>query len=688
MRRPLRTVGFVALAIAAITCTESANLTKPRATGPVSLSVSPRFSAEAARAYSGLAAFGIVVTEVHVHLTAPDGSARDTVIAFLPPQTELVVDIPVSAGQDGQPFTVLLELRNDAHTVLFSGTQIVIAHAAGFGGANPPFIDVQYTGPGQGVATVTVTPANPTTSSSAPMAFTASAVTTAGQPVAGLLVNWTSSDITVATVTSTSDATATVTALGKRGVATITATTPLGVFGTSSFTFVPPPARVVVISGGGQTGIAGSTLAQPLVVEVQATDNLPVPGAPVTFRSLTTGGSVQQATVIADANGRASTALTLGSVAGVYQFDATSGALSPVSVNETATPAPPAAIAIVSGNGQSGITGLVLAQPLIVRVTDQFGTAVSGATVTWTRVTGAGILGAASTQSDVNGLASTTYTLGGTAGTESVQASLAGVNGSAGSVLFTMTATIQVPVAIAIISGGNQTGAPGAVLPTPLVASVTDAAGNGVPNVSVTWTVSPNGATFAPVTATTNASGQVSTTATLGTIAGPLNVSATAGALTASTTLTVTGGSAFRFVVLSDPPSSLRVGSPISFTQVQVVDANNVPVLQAGISATLDIFFLPSDVNQSQVATSNASGVVTFPNTVYNGTVGTATFTVTLGSFSQQIYGSPLPVLAGNATHLLISTQPSASASSGVVLPVQPAIQFADVGGNILGQAG
>ena len=49
---------------------------------------------------------------------------------------------------------------------------------------------------------------------------------------------------------------------------TITATVQSGVAGTASMNVTPIPSKLVVISGGGQTGPAFSTLANPLVAGV------------------------------------------------------------------------------------------------------------------------------------------------------------------------------------------------------------------------------------------------------------------------------------------------------------------------------------------------------------------------------------------------------------------------------------
>jgi plastocyanin len=85
-----------------------------------------------------------------------------------------------------------------------------------------------------------------------------------------------------------------------------------------------------------------------------------------------------------------------------------------------------AAIATVSGGGQEARTLLALADPLVVRVTDANGTAVSGATVTWS-VTGGGSLSTSTSTTNTQGQASNTFTAGPSLGTSTVQASVSGV---------------------------------------------------------------------------------------------------------------------------------------------------------------------------------------------------------------------------------------------------------------------
>ena len=69
---------------------------------------------------------------------------------------------------------------------------------------------------------------------------------------------------------------------------------------------------LVKISGDDQTGTAGSRLSDPFIVEVRDQDDVAFAGVPVTFSVTAGGGSLSTTTDTTDANGHASTRLTLG----------------------------------------------------------------------------------------------------------------------------------------------------------------------------------------------------------------------------------------------------------------------------------------------------------------------------------------------------------------------------------------
>ena len=74
------------------------------------------------------------------------------------------------------------------------------------------------------------------------------------------------------------------------------------------------PSRLIVVSGNGQSGVAGSALSQPIIVEVQDDSGAPVSGVPVNYVA-------QNATITSSAPktnlaGRAQAIITLGSELG------------------------------------------------------------------------------------------------------------------------------------------------------------------------------------------------------------------------------------------------------------------------------------------------------------------------------------------------------------------------------------
>jgi hypothetical protein len=132
------------------------------------------------------------------------------------------------------------------------------------------------------------------------VAFTARALTAAGTDIAGALFVWSVDNAAVGAIDAT---TGVVTPAAQGGTLRVRATTLNGTFGEASVTFVSPPARIITISGGGQTGVVGAALNQAFVVEVQTASGAPVPNQTVTFgaRRRERGGAARRPA----ANGRA-----------------------------------------------------------------------------------------------------------------------------------------------------------------------------------------------------------------------------------------------------------------------------------------------------------------------------------------------------------------------------------------------
>jgi hypothetical protein len=339
-----RAAAMYAALLLTLSCTGDIGGTPSSPTGAraaARLNIAPTLSPSATQAYGALAAMGVDVTSIRIRLVDLGGAvALDTVIAFPANQQTLSLVLPLNILGTEQQFNAIVELRDASGTVQFSSTQRVTARDARRPAAPLVAVTLQYVGPGASAKTITVSPAEATVVPGASQALVATAADQSGAPVPNLFVSWSSSDTTVARVTSTGSISATATSRGPRGTVTFTARTPGGAVGTARVTVLPQAARLVVISGNGQTGVALGTLATPFTVEVQATDGGKVADALVNFRAVTTGGEVSAASVSTDASGRATTLLKLGRIAGTYAYEASSGTLGGVTVGAMATAAP------------------------------------------------------------------------------------------------------------------------------------------------------------------------------------------------------------------------------------------------------------------------------------------------------------------------------------------------------------
>ena len=89
-----------------------------------------------------------------------------------------------------------------------------------------------------------------------------------------------------------------------------------------------PPAAIAAVSSLPATAIVGSAVPTPAVVAVTDAEGRPVSGVPVLFAVSVGNGSVSPASARTDADGRASTHFTLGTIAGVNQVTASVAGVS------------------------------------------------------------------------------------------------------------------------------------------------------------------------------------------------------------------------------------------------------------------------------------------------------------------------------------------------------------------------
>jgi hypothetical protein len=343
MRLNLRLATAIVFAVGASSCSATSDAPTASSTGNVGLArlaIAPTFSAAAARAYTALTANGGDLTTIHVVLTDLGGRvALDTVVAFPPGKDTIAVVLPINIQGREEQFDAQVDLRDASNVVQFAITQRITARNASLPPAPQAPLVFQYVGPGATAKTIAVSPGDGTLLPKATMSLIATASDAGGVSVPNLAIVWSSSDTTVVRVAQTGAASAVATAVGPRGVATITAKTLSGIAGTAKMTVIPQAAALTVFAGAGQTSAALDTLATPFTVELRGTDGGVMAGVLVTFSAVTEGGAVATANASTDALGHASTRMVLGRDPATYTYQAASGTLAPVTVTATATPA-------------------------------------------------------------------------------------------------------------------------------------------------------------------------------------------------------------------------------------------------------------------------------------------------------------------------------------------------------------
>ncbi|MBA3891968.1 MAG: Ig-like domain-containing protein, partial [Gemmatimonadaceae bacterium] len=469
-------------------------------------------------------------------------------------------------------------------------------------------------------------------------------------------------------------ATGIVTPTNRRGAVTLRALSLSGLTDTLRLTLLSPPASVAAISGGGQTGTAGRSLATPLVVEVTAADGLPAAGTTVAFAA-TGAGSISPSSAVTDANGRASASITLGAQLGEQGFTATVTGLVPVAVVQHAVAGAPASIVAASADTVRGVAGRALVAPLVVHVRDEFGLPVAAATVSWSVSGSGGTLAAATSITSAAGAASVGFTFGNTAGASIVTAAIG--ERSTTIVLF---ATHDSPGQLTIVSGDAQQ-APASTALAPLVVRLADQHGNPVSGASVAWSRTAGSGSLSGTSSTTGSDGQASVIYMTGSQAGPDRVIAsTAGFEAAFTAMTQAGA-----------PSVLQ---PIAGNGQSVVAGTTIPVRMKarvtdadgnGVVSIVDVTVTaPGGATQtaSGIATDTA-GYVLVPLALLERprVAGTYSAVVKLQASPTTQVAFTLTVTPAPPAAITILMAP-ASATSGALLSPQPSLQLVDSLGN------
>lgn len=356
-------------------------------------------------------------------LRSPRDTLADTTVLFTPGQPELTLQLEIYATP-GEHVRATIQLRA-GNLVLFEGTSRVTVRRRDDVGAPPASIAMLPVAPGSGALAVVVTPATGLFPNAAPVTFSARATGVGGVDIPGALFAWSVDNQAAASI----DDAGRVTPSQTGGPLRVRATTITGVFGEAIVFIMGPPASITALSGSGQIGPAGTTLANALVVEVKDAFGNLLPGIPVTWSVTSGSATLQGAQTTTGANGRASAQLALGGVLGAVTARAAVASLT-ADFGATIVTGAPSSLSLTAGGGQTAIVASVLSTPVAVRVSDQFNNPVAGENVTFAISAGGGTVAVLNGTTDAGGIARAQWTLGLSVGTQTLTATRAGLSGS------------------------------------------------------------------------------------------------------------------------------------------------------------------------------------------------------------------------------------------------------------------
>lgn len=408
-----------------------------------------------------------------------------------------------------------------------------------------------------------------------------------------------------------------------------------------------PADRLVIASGNNQTTRLNSTAPEPLVVRLEDGYGNPVDQVGIAWTvvagscDLTPPADEVQLT---DINGQVAVeALPRDTAAyqSLVEIRATAGALDPVTFTIAIISGEPTALRASGGQNQWGAIGETLSDSLVFRLVDAESQPVAGAFVHFAAGADHGALAtldAYEATTDLNGHVSVAMTLGTAAGT-AAQWVTASVPSFPGVAPATISANVfpDPPASMDIVSGNFQSQAVGEPLQEPLVLAVADGYGNPVPEIEVDWS-STTGGSVTPNPDQTDAAGQVSGSATMGSDGEQQTQLFTASAAGLEVTFTATAAGHFmdQIVPAAVPPGHPDPADPSPETtpvQIQILGGGFEPgavvlwdygaaeeeITADTVSATAIEFtlmadrFVPGMEGTYLVAVRNPDGVVCAP---------------------------------------------------------------------------
>jgi adhesin/invasin len=389
----------------------------------------------------------------------------------------------------------------------------------------------------------------------------------------------------------------------------------------------PTGTQMVATAGNNQQAPVGRVVPVAPTVVVRSAAGDGVPGVVVTFAVASGGGSVVGSRQVTDATGTATVgAWFLGDVAGTNTLTASATGLTAVTFTATGVAGQPVTMVAVSQTTQPGRAGANVNDPPSVIVRDASGIPVPGVVVTFAVTAGGGTVVGSPDTTNANGIATlTSWRLGLVAGPNTVTATGSGLP----SVTFQATGAAGVPANVVALAGDNQVALQGTAVTQRPTVKVTDANGNAVLGVEVTFDVTGGGGTASGLVQTTDALGLAAVSSwTLGSGApNTLRATVTGSGITGNP-VTFTAQSATQIAITSAPAGPINLGTNFTIT-VQLRNSSGATVALAGVQLTIAIASGGGTLNGTLTRATDSNGAVSFTQINVTGSAGARTFTIT-----------------------------------------------------------
>ena len=415
------------------------------------------------------------------------------------------------------------------------------------------------------------------------------------------------------------------------------------------------PAALEKSAGDGQQATVAAPVAIPPLVIVRDQYGNPVPGVLVAFEVVSGGGNIEHATVTSNAQGHASVGRwTLGPVAQPQTLRASAQGVVPVIF--TVTPGAGAATRLVfegmiPTTAQSGVP----LAPIVVRLQDAHGNPVrlSGTQVTAALAEGEGALhGTTTVATDADGAATfSSIAIAGSAGSKTLRFTA----GSLTAASMPIALAVGTPAVMIALAGSDQViPAGGSATVAPSV-RVTDAAGNRLAGVPVTFGITEGGGSLTAAMQTTDVNGVATVGSwTVGTAPGAATLRASASGTPGVTfAATIVAGAPSVLTKVAGDNQSATVGTQVSVApKVRVTDAHGNPV--SGATVTFTVASGGGSVTNAAPAT-NASGEAPVGSWTLGTVAGENTLRASVGGLSVVFTATGTPQAGAGARITVVS---------------------------------